>query len=169
MTKHTELSIREMRIEDLATVFAIGNEVFTPEESPTLYRTWDEYEVVNLFSSDTETCLVAEIDDRVVGFALGTTIDKRGSSWRYGYLVWIAVRPDCAGAGIGSQLLDELTDIFIGLGVRMLLVDTDSDKEDALQFFDRMGFENPVEHVYLSKNLVHEPAYRRHRAREKRR
>jgi len=41
---------------------------------------------VELFGSDSEFCQVAEYEGRVVGFVMGTTISKRRSSWRYGYL-----------------------------------------------------------------------------------
>lgn len=162
-----DIDIREMRIDDIPIVFHLGEAVFTADDSPTLYRTWDEYEVVSLFSSDGETCLVAEIDDEVVGFTLGTIINKRKSAWSYGYLIWIAVDPDRAGLGIGRELVEALTEVFIENGARMLLVDTDAEKSDALAFFERMGFGNPVEHVYLSKNLIHDPEYHRIRARQK--
>lgn len=41
---------------------------------------------MELFGSDSEFCQVAEYEGRVVGFVMGTTISKRRSSWRYGYL-----------------------------------------------------------------------------------
>lgn len=164
-----EIEIREMRIEDIPAVFALGELVFTAEDSPTLYRTWDEYEVVDLFSSDGDTCLVAERDGRMVGFTLGTVINKRKSAWSYGYLIWIAVDPELKGAGVGRMLVEELRDVFIELGARMMLVDTDAEKHDALAFFERMGFGNRVEHVYLSQNLTTRPEYHRIRSRTERR
>ena len=42
--------------------------------------------MVELFGSDSEFCQVAEYEGKVVGFVMGTTISKRRSSWRYGYL-----------------------------------------------------------------------------------
>lgn len=163
------LEVREMEIEDIPAVFALGERVFTVDDSPTLYRTWDEYQVVDLFSSDGETCLVAELDGKLVGFALGTMINKRKSSWVYGYLIWLAVSPDVAGRGVGRELVESLNEAFIELGARMVLVDTDADKEDALRFFEKMGFGHPSEHVYLSLNLTGRPEYRRIRARRDRR
>ena len=160
-----EVDIREMEIEDIAPVFALGERVFTPDDSSTLYRTWDEYQVVDMFSSDGETCLVAELDGKIVGFALGTMISKRKSSWVYGYLTWLAVAPEVAGRGVGRELVESLNELFIELGARMVLVDTSADKVDALRFFQRMGFGHPVEHVYMSLNLTSRPEYRRIRAR----
>lgn len=70
-----------------------------------MYRTWDEYEITTLFNSDSELCLVAELGDEIVGFALGTTVEKQHSAWKYGYLVWIGVRPVCRSAGRGTSCL----------------------------------------------------------------
>ena len=96
MTKNAtdeQLEIRELTIDDLAAVFHLGELLFTSEFSSSMYRAWDEYEITTLFNSDNELCLVAELDGQIVGFALGTTVEKQGSAWKYGYLVWIGVRP----------------------------------------------------------------------------
>jgi len=147
------IEIREMELGDLPAVFALGERVFTPEASPSLYRTWDEYELVATFAADGETCLVADSDDRIVGFATGTMIHKARSAWTYGYLLWLAVDPELARQGIARRLLRRMTDLFVEGGARILLVDTDADNEAALAFFRREGFGNVQPHVYLSKNL----------------
>lgn len=153
-----------MEIDDLPGVFALGEKVFTPELSLSLYRTWDESELVASFATDGETCLVAELDQRIVGFAIGTVIDKRGSPWSYGWLTWLAVEPELAGAGIGRRLVKRLTELFIEYGARMMLVDTDAGNARALEFFQREGFGNLTRHVYLWKNLTQQAGYQRRRA-----
>ena len=55
--------IREMTIDDLSEVFHLGENLFTSEYSPSMYRTWDEYEITTLFNSDNDLCLVAELED----------------------------------------------------------------------------------------------------------
>lgn len=67
------------QVDDLATVFELGEEVFT-SELPNLYQIWSEAEVIDLFGSDAENCFVAESEGNVVGFCLGTTIEKKHSS-----------------------------------------------------------------------------------------
>jgi ribosomal protein S18 acetylase RimI-like enzyme len=49
---------------------------------PNLFRIWSEAEVVELFGSDQEHCFVAEQGGKVVGFCLGTIIEKERNSWR---------------------------------------------------------------------------------------
>lgn len=155
------VEIREMTFNDLRAVFELGTRLFTPDRWPTLYRAWDEFEIVHLFGSDGEFCLVAELEGRIVGFALGTMMKKPRSSWRYGWLLWLGVSRRHKKRGIGTRLINQLTDRFIEAGARMMLVDTDDENHDALKLFRRLGFGDEMKHVYLSKNLVSHPSYRR--------
>ncbi|HEY5789221.1 MAG TPA: GNAT family N-acetyltransferase [Gammaproteobacteria bacterium] len=156
-----EIEIREMELEDLPKVYALGEAVFTADKWPSLYRTWDEYEPVTLFTSDGEFCFVAVRDGKLVGFALGSLIDKRKSAWSYGYLTWLAVDPKLARGGIATQLVEAITEAYIRAGARMMIVDTDAENEQAIGFFRRHDFRNEDRHVYLSKNLTSHPDYRR--------
>jgi len=145
--------IREMTIDDLPEVFHIGEEVFTAEYSQSLYRTWDEYEITTLFNTDSELCLVAEADEKILGFALGTTISKHNSPWKYGYLVWLGVRKDIQKGRVGSGLFKEIKRRMKEQGVRMILIDTSADNTAAIRFFEKQGFGNIQQHVYMTLNL----------------
>ncbi len=148
-----ELHIRIMTIDDMAAVFHIGEQLFTSEYSSSMYRTWDEYEITTLFNSDSELCLVAELAGEVVGFALGTTVEKHNSPWKYGYLVWIGTRPGLQKCGAGNALFEEIKDRMIEQGVRMIIIDTDADNEAGIRFFKKQGFDNIQQHVYMTLNL----------------
>jgi len=161
------VEIREMELEDLPGVYALGESVFTADKWPSLHRTWDEYEPVGLFHSDGEFCLVAEYEEQLAGFALGFLIDKRNSAWSYGYLTWLAVHPDLRGCGIASRLIDAITEAFIRAGARMMIVDTDARNKAAIKLFRKHDFLHEDRHVYLSKNLTGRPDYRRIRDRRK--
>ena len=159
------VTLREMSLTDLPVVYALGERLFPADKWPTLYRTWDEYELAVHFASDGETCLVAELDEQVVGFALGTLLEKRESAWNYGYLLWLGVDPAVTRKGVAGRLTERITELFIKLGARMVMVDTDADNEAALAFFRGQGFGQETAHVYLSRNLSHDPDYIRHRKR----
>jgi ribosomal protein S18 acetylase RimI-like enzyme len=145
--------IRDMDIDDMAAVFHLGEALFTSRELPILYRTWDAYEVTNYFNTDPDFCLVAEENDEILGFALGTTFEKEGSPWKYGYLAWIGVKEDQQNRGIGKRLYRELERRMKEEGVRMVIVDSEADNKDALVFFQRAGFSVAEEHIWLSKIL----------------
>jgi ribosomal protein S18 acetylase RimI-like enzyme len=149
-----KVSIRQMEIDDIPSVYHLGEELFTSEEFPILYRTWDPYEVTEYFGSDPEYCLVAEAADRIVGFVLATTIEKEGTAWkRYGYLSWIGVDESFQGRRLGSRLCKMLEQRLKENGVRMVIADTDGDNEEAIGFFEAMGFTPRSEHVWLAKTF----------------
>ncbi len=148
------LRIREMTIDDFPEVFHIGEQVFTAEYSQSLYRTWDEYEITTLFNSDSELCLVAEAGDQILGFALGTTVEKHNSPWKYGYLVWLGVRRDIQQGGVGGVLFKEIKRRMKEQGVRIIMIDTSADNQAAIRFFRKQGFGDVQEHVYMTLNLT---------------
>ena len=148
-----KLRIREMSIDDLSEVFHIGESIFTADYSPSMYRTWDEYEITTLFNSDNELCLVAEQEEEILGFALGTTVEKHHSSWKYGYLVWLGVRSGLQKGGVGDALFKEIRRRMQEQGVRMIIIDTDADNEAGIRFFKKQGFGNVQQHVYMTLNL----------------
>lgn len=162
-----KVEIREMEIDDLAAVFHLGERLFKAETAQNLYRTWDQYEVVDLFSTNSEYCLVADVDDEVAGFALGTTIEKDNSAWKYGLLVWLGVDPRFQRLGVAGRLFRRFRDLMLEEGVRILVVDTEADNDPALRFFERMGFCNPRSHVYLSLNLDEQKRKRATRRRQR--
>lgn len=149
--------VRELELEDLPAVYALGEKLFTAERWPSLYRTWDQYELAEFFASEADNCFIAEDDDeRLIGFILGTIIEKRRSAWTYGWVLWLGVDPDTGRGGVATKLLERITERFGEEGVRILIADTDPQNEPAVHFFQKNGFGSPRSHVYLSKNLSKE-------------
>ena len=151
------VEIREMRLEDLPAVFGLGQKLFTAEDFPTLYRCWDDDEVMQLYSSAHETCLVAVSDAKIVGFALGSIMKKPRNAWLYGWLEWLGVDPAYKRHGIATRLMNQLTALFIKREARIILVDTVEDNHKALKFFRKSGFGHEIKHIYLSRNIDDHP------------
>ncbi len=151
------VSIRDLALEDIPAVFELGQKLFTPEKLPTLYRGWDEDEVLQLYTSTRETCLVGAAGERIVGFALGRIMEKPRSAWKYGWLLWLGVDRTVKRHGVATRLLRQLTSRFIEREARIMLVDTDEHNRQALAFFRKHGFGQEVRHVYLSQNLDTHP------------
>jgi len=156
-TQAPAIEIRQMRLEDLPAVFELGQKLFTAADLPTLYRSWDDDELLQVFNSSEETCFVAVARERVVGFVLGSVMEKPHSAWRYGWLEWLGVAPGYKRMGVATRLLNKLTDVFIERDARIMLVDTDEENVEALAFFRRHGFGQEKRHVYLSLNLDDHP------------
>jgi ribosomal protein S18 acetylase RimI-like enzyme len=153
------VEIREMELRDVAQVFELGQKLFTAEQWPSLYRSWDDHEIAQLFSTEAETCLVAEADGKIVGFALGRILEKPRNAWRYGWLLWLGVEPRFKRSGVASRLVNQLKGLFIDRNARIMLVDTAAKNHGALAFFRRNGFGQEIRHVYLSQNLENDPRY----------
>ncbi|SMC20927.1 Ribosomal protein S18 acetylase RimI [Desulfacinum hydrothermale DSM 13146] len=154
--RRPQVTIRHMEIDDLPKVFHLGEKLFTADAVPNLYRTWDSYEVASFYLSESEYCFVAEMEQSIVGFALGTTISKPRSAWKYAHLVWLGVHPDLQGTGVAEKLFEHFKQVMLEEGVRIMFVDSEADNVSALAFFEKMGFSNPREHIYLSLNLSEE-------------
>lgn len=153
------INIREMGIDDIAPVYHLGELLFKSDLYPFLYRTWDEWEVVGQYNTDPEYSLVAEIEEQLAGFVLGTIITK--PSWTYGYIIWLGVHPQFQRRGVADRLVDSMVERMIEEGVRFMLVDTDPANQPAVKFFTRKGFGNARRHVYLSMNLSKHEYYGR--------
>jgi len=167
--KQGKTTIRQMEIDDISAVYHLGEKLFTSEELPILYRTWDPYEVTDYFSSDPDYCLVAEVDGKVGGFILANTIIKEATAWkRYGYLSWIGVDEAFQRTGLGLRLYRELEERFRKEGVRMIIADTETENEEAIAFFKTIGFSPARRHVWLAKNLRRSANTDSRKARESR-
>ena len=151
--------VRELGIDDIAPIYHLGEGLFTSDLYPYLYRTWDEWEVIGLYNTDPEYCLVAEIEGELAGFILGTIITK--ASWTYGYILWLGVSPKYQRRGVADKLVDKVVAHMIEDGARFMLVDTDPTNTSALKFFNRKGFGNIRQHIFLSMNLSKHEYYGR--------
>jgi ribosomal protein S18 acetylase RimI-like enzyme len=167
--KKGKTTIRQMEIDDVSAVYHLGEKLFTSEELPILYRTWDPYEVTDYFSSDPDYCMVAEVDGKVAGFILANTIVKEATAWkRYGYLSWIGVDEAFQRRGLGLRLYRELEERFQKEGVRMIIADTETENEEAIAFFKTIGFSPARRHVWLAKTLRRSANTDSRKARESR-
>lgn len=147
------IKIREMCIDDLPEVFHIGESLFSSESFPIMYRTWDEYTVTSLFNNNKDLCLVAECNGKVIGFIMGTFIEKPQSPWKYGYVVWLGVRKRYQKSGVASRLYDSLEEKFKEIGARIVLADIEATNEKALKFFEKKKFERVSIYIWVKKSL----------------
>ena len=163
----SSVSIELLGIDDLAEVFHLGEQLFTSDSSPMLYRTWDAYEVTGAFQTDPDTCFVARDDKgNLIGFVLGTIIEKE-TAWTYGYVTWLGVHPYWQRCQIGERLMAALEHRMAMDGVRMFLVDTSADNQSAIRFFDKLGYGSREEHLYLWKTLRGDAEARQRKTRER--
>jgi len=135
------VEIRDMCVEDIAPVFHLGEKVFDVRRLPTMHRTWDPYEVAYLFVSEGDLSLVATEKGRLVGFCLGTTVDKPQAPAPFGYLIWLGVEDKARRRGVAGRLMAAMARRMRECGVKLILLDTEESNTAAIDFFRRVGFQ----------------------------
>ena len=96
--------------------------------------------------------LVAELDDKIVGF---THYIFRPSTWAvedFCYLEDLYTDPTLRGKGVGRALIKAVEDIAIAKGSKRLYWTTAPDNELARTLYDKIAITNRVEYkIYLNK------------------
>jgi [ribosomal protein S18]-alanine N-acetyltransferase len=119
--------LRPMRLTDLPAVLALEEDLFAPDTwTAAMYR--DE-----LSRTDTRTYLVAEDEERIVGYAGLIAYDDEA------HVSTIAVAADRQGEGIGSRLLDALLEEADRRSPAVIL-EVRADNELAQGLYRRRGF-----------------------------
>ena len=54
---------------------------------------------------------------------------------------------------VGERLFKEIKKRMKEQGVRMIIIDTSANNQPAIRFFEKHGFDNVQEHVYMTLNL----------------
>lgn len=152
-----QVVVRRLIVDDLFKIHQLGEKVFNSHAN--LFRMWDENEVMDMFSQNSDHCLVATIRGAVAGFCLGTTVDKRRNKEPYGYLIWLGVDGAFGRRGIGTSLIRAFEELMANQGVTQIFVDTQADNDAAIKFFEAQGFGDTRMHVYMAKSLEADPSF----------
>ena len=131
----TDINIRQLELRDKAAIFEI-QEAITQHEAE---KDWEQL-VEGYIKNSVETCLVAEIDDKVAGFMLGDIKAYGFGVPRSGWIEVIGVHPRHMGSGIGKKLGMELINVFKQKNVKHIFTSVRWDSGDLLAFFKSIGF-----------------------------
>jgi ribosomal protein S18 acetylase RimI-like enzyme len=141
------VNIRELKPEDADDICAIYEAIVQQPVSP------DFRKLIRAHANRPEdACLVAEHNDRVVGFlvsyilTMGFGIDK--SAW----IATLGVDPRHMGQGIGAGMAREIFKYYQTVGIRRVYTSVRWDSPDLLSFFKTLGFDRS-NFVNLKKNL----------------
>ena len=139
------MEIRQMRNEDYNEVYqlwmscegiGLNNRDDTPEG------------VANFLQRNPDTCLVAEIEGRIVGVVLAGTDGRRGRVYH------MAVHPDSRRQGIARQLVEKALDGLKQAGVYKVSLVAFAKNQAGNGFWESMGFVARDDLVYRDKLLA---------------
>ncbi|MHA1543083.1 MAG: GNAT family N-acetyltransferase [Candidatus Hodarchaeales archaeon] len=140
------INIRELNETDIS-VIALLDEKITGTPRPEM---WNK-EIMHYLKSNS-ICLVAEVQDQVMGFMIGTV-----RPWLFGIECggWIevfGVHPEHTAKGIGKKLGVRLFDEFKRRKVKEVHTCVEWGSTDLLEFFKTLGMTNS-EYITLMKEL----------------
>jgi len=120
--------IRPFEPSDLDQVLEIERKSFPKNQW------YDEEIFMEYHIRDRDLFLVACLEDRVVGYVIGSLVED------YGHIVSIAVSPEHRGKGIGKKLLNEIENRLIERGAKLLLLEVGVDNEVAIRMYLENGY-----------------------------
>jgi ribosomal protein S18 acetylase RimI-like enzyme len=136
MSPLRNVKVRPLKKEDLEAIVQIDQTVLGEYRKDYWER---KLELMN--NQLSQVSLVAEIEEKVVGFILGDV-----SGWEFGvpntigWIETIGVDPDYQKKGLATALANEIIKNLKALGVKTIYTLISWDNWDLLQFFHAMGF-----------------------------
>ena len=114
------------------------------------------YPIENLFKSfikkSPKTCIIAEKENKVVGFVIGSIKEWGFGVERSGWIEFVEVDPKFMGIGIGKTLGKSLIKIFKNEGIKEVYTSVKWDSGDLIAFFKSIGFDKSS-FINLEKEL----------------
>lgn len=140
--------IREIRLEDAQAIEDIRAAI-SPQDANV-----DFLKLVKQQTSDGNgaTSLVAEVNNKVVGYMISTTLYAGFGIRKSAWIMAIGVHPDYMGQGIGLALANRVCDIYRDKQVESIYSSVMWDSIDVLSFFKKLGFKRS-EFINLKKDL----------------
>jgi ribosomal protein S18 acetylase RimI-like enzyme len=144
----TGLSIRPLTTGDLEAIVEIDRKVL----GKTRRDYWKKIELPD--PRYALSCLVAEIDGKVIGFIVGEV-----SGWEFGipntmgWITTIGVDPSYQHRGVARRLSEEFIKNLKAIGVTIVYTLVNWNDWDVLKFFHAMGFKRGGEMINLELKI----------------
>ncbi|MFT4761688.1 MAG: ribosomal protein S18 acetylase RimI-like enzyme [Paraglaciecola sp.] len=145
----SQIIIRKAKIEELPILLEFEKGVFTAERpfNPTIKEeSGHYYDIEQLILSPKSECLVAEIDEKIVGsgYALIEKAKDYFTHDEHSYLGFMYVLPEYRGRGINKMVMDELIDWSKKRGITEFRLDVYTENQGAIRAYEKAGFSNLI-------------------------
>lgn len=121
---------RKATIQDLDTILKIEQLVFNTDSYP-------PFVIRQLFDISGHYFVVAEAENKILGFVIGGLNTEEQKSW----ILSLGVHPEARGKGIGKQLTERLIAIFKAEKAKCTLLTAYPDNVSAIKIYKSLGFE----------------------------
>jgi ribosomal protein S18 acetylase RimI-like enzyme len=144
------MAIRKMEIDDLHSVFELGNALFTDIETA---RPWSDLSLAEHYGKFPELCLVAAVKKRIAGFIIGARNIDKNTGKTSGQVLWFGIDPGQSRHETLTGLFDALKEEMKAGGAEHILAQSPKGKLGMSDFYARMGFSPAEELLTLRLDL----------------
>ena len=132
-----QVNIREITSDDAESIQNIRMAI-SEDDAEVNFEKFIEQQIVD---GSGKLSLVAEINGKVVGYMISTTLYAGFGVKKSAWIMAIGVHPDQMGQGIGLELANKICEIYKAKGVKEMYSSVLWDSTDVLSFFKKLGFE----------------------------
>lgn len=151
--EHEQIPVRSLQATDREAIGRIDRHVTGHARQGYLTKRLDEA----VSGSDIRIGLVAEVDDQVVGFLIGSVYyGEFGVPEPSAVIDTIGVDPGYGKKGVGRALVLKLLANLHALGIERVQTEVDWKQLDLIGFLARMGF-GPAPRICLERKINSEP------------
>jgi len=143
-----DLIIREIRQEDAQAIEDIRVAISQQDANVDFLKLVKQH----VSNGNGTTSLVAELNKKVVGYMISTTLYAGFGIRKSAWIMAIGVNPEYMGQGIGLAMAQRICDIYREKGVSSNYSSVMWDSIDVLSFFKKLGFRRS-EFINLKKDL----------------
>ena len=140
--------IREIRLEDAQAIQEIRIAISEKDAEIDFQKLIERH----VFEGNGKTSLVAEVNGKVAGYMISTTLYAGFGIQKSAWIMAIGVHPHHMGQGLGLKLANKICDIYRERGVNSIYSSVMWDSIDVLSFFKKLGFTRS-EFINLKKEL----------------
>lgn len=128
-----EAVIRRADRADVPSIVSIESSSF-----PSKHERFSSRQVRGLIENPRASVMVAELDGRVVGYAV--SLIRAHKRWRSGRVYGVAVEPRLIGRGIGRTLVRSTLEQLAALDIARVYLEVRADNERAIALYRSFGF-----------------------------
>jgi ribosomal protein S18 acetylase RimI-like enzyme len=139
------LEIRQVQADDIFSVITIAYDMLPERYNPAIFN--------QFYEAFPEGFLVAELHHALLGFLVGTRIDRN-----HARILMLAVKPPYQRQQIGSKLLLRFLKDMRTCGMTMVELEVRTNNHVAIEFYRRHGFsiQETLAHFYQNGDAAYQ-------------
>lgn len=139
--KPMKLKLIKAEVKDLETIVQLSIDIFD-----------DDYEsaktfVAKCFEADNRLQYIAWLDEKPIG--MGSIYLGEGTAYIYG----LGIIPQYQGKGCGKEMLGLILKAIKGIGIEHIIIEVESDNDNAFSLYKKCGFELATSFNYYRKEV----------------